>query len=171
MKRKKISLLCALLSLAVAFTYVALAIVLMFRVISAKEYVPTADANLWIIKVLQRLKSAGFNIFFSIMGIVLSLMLALYRIKLAYFYNKVSKSDEVFYKARIGEVIFFSLLSGVVIGVAAWLSFSGKGVLPLEVQPFITALFIVYLLLFVLPLLEIAVVYFAKLFKKEVKNT
>ena len=170
MKRKKISLLCALLSLAVAFTYVALAIVLTFRVISAKEYVPTADADLWVIKVLQRLKAAGFNIFFSIMGVVLSSMLALYRIALAYFYNKVSKSDEVFYKARIGEIVLYSVLSAFVIGATAWLSFGGKGVLPLEIQPFISALFIVYLLLFVLPLLEIAFVYFAKLFVPKPKQ-
>ena len=170
MKRKKISLLCALLSLAVALTYVTLAVVLTFRVISAKEYVPTADSNLWVIKVLQRLKATSFNLFFSMIGIILAVMLALYRTTLVYFYYKVSKSDDVFYKARLGEIIFFSVLSAFVVGVLAWFCFVWDGVFPPEVQPIILALFFAYILLCILPILEILFVYSTKIFKKKSKQ-
>ncbi|MBR2337715.1 MAG: hypothetical protein IKA61_07220 [Clostridia bacterium] len=164
MKKKKISLICTLLSIAVAFAYLALAIVLVYRTVHAKEYVPTADSNLWIMNVLKRLKDAGFNIFFSIMGIVLSVVLALYRFTLAYFYFKIFKSDDVFYKARLGEIVFFSVLAGGVIAVTAWLCWGIKGVLPVEVQPFVYVLFFTYIFLCSLPLFEIIFVFLAKLF-------
>ena len=101
MKRKKISLVCALLSLLVAMIYVILTFVLLARAVGAKAYVPTAESDLWIIQVLKRLKQTSFNLFFSAMGIVLCFVLAVYRLAIAYFYNKVSKSDETFYKALI----------------------------------------------------------------------
>lgn len=162
MKRKKISLVCALLSLLVAMIYVMLTFILLVRAIGAKAYVPTAESDLWIIQVLKRLKQTGFNLFFSIIGIVLCLVLALYRLAIAYFYNKVSKSDETFYKARLGEIVLFSVLSGVVIGVTAWLNFGLQGALPKEVEPFIIALFPCYILLCALPLLEIGLIFITK---------
>ena len=69
MKRKYLSVFNAILSIAVGLTFLVLAVVLLVRALNAKEYIPTADANLWIIRVLQRLKAAGFNIFFSINSI------------------------------------------------------------------------------------------------------
>ena len=167
MKRKKLSLFSSLLSLMVALTYLTLAIVLIIRAVGAKEYVPTAEDSLWIIKVLKRLKEAGFNIFFSITGVVLSVILAIYRLTLTYFYAKVSKSDEAFYKARLGEIVFFSVLAGCVIGVTAWFCFGLQGVFPVEIQPFILALFISYIFLCAMPILEIPLVYGLKLLKKK----
>ena len=162
MKRKKISLVCATLSLLVAMIYVMLTFILLARAVGAKAYVPTAESDLWIIQVLKRLKQTSFNLFFSVMGIVLCFVLAVYRLAIAYFYNKVSKSDETFYKARLGEIVLYSVLSGVVIGVTAWLNFGIKGALPKEVEPFIMALFPCYILLCILPILEIALVFIAK---------
>ncbi len=170
MKRKYLSVFSAILSIAVGLTFLLLAAVLLVRALNAKEYVPTGDANLWLIRVLQRLKAAGFNIFFSIMGIVLSSILALYRFTLAYFYFKVSKSEGAFYKARIGEIIFFSVLSGFVVGVTAWLCLGGKGILPVEVQPFILILFLAYILLCSLPVAEIGLVYLAKVIRIKPKQ-
>ena len=170
MKKKYLSLLSAILSIAVAFTFILLALVLVVRAINAKEYIPAGDANLWIIRVLQRLKAAGFNIFFSIMGIVLASILAIYRFTLAYFYFKVSKSDGVVYKDRIGEIVFFSVLACFVIGVTAWLSFAVEGVLPTEIQPFTTVLFLAYILLCFLPISEIVIVYLAKVISLKPKQ-
>ena len=163
MKRKKISLLCSLLSVVTALIYLALAMVLLSRIIGAKTFVPTAESDIWLIRVLKRFKEAGFNIFFSIMGVALTCVLALYRLALAYFYGKVSKGDDTFYKARLGEIVFFSVLSGFVIGAAGWLCFGLKGAFPVEVQPFILAIFCIYILLCSLPIIEIALVYLAKI--------
>ena len=171
MKRKYLSLFNAILSIAVGLTFLLFAIVLLVRAINAKEYIPTADANLWIIRVLQRLKAAGFNIFFSIAGIILTLMLAMYRFTLSYFYFKVSKTDGALYRARLGDIIFYSVLAGFVIGVTAWLSFGGKGILPAEVQPFTLILFIAYILLCALPLVEIILVYLIKVLTIKKKQT
>lgn len=169
MKRKKISLACAMLSLIIAVVYFSLALVLVVRAAGAKEYLPTAESNIWIVQVLKRLKQTSFNLFFSIMGIALTLVLAIYRLTLAYFYNQVSKSDDTFYKARLGEIVLFSVLSGFVIGATAWLIFGIKSALPVEVQPFILILFIGYIVLCALPLLEVLIMYLAKL--KPAKST
>ena len=170
MKRKYLSVYNAILSIAVGLTFLVLAVVLLVRALNAKEYIPTADANLWIIRVLQRLKAAGFNIFFSIMGIILTAVLAIYRFTLAYFYFKVSKSEGALYKERLVEIIFFSVLAGFVVGVTAWLSFSGKGILPVEIQPFTTILFLAYILLCSLPIIEIVLVYMLRLIKRGPKQ-
>ena len=171
MKRKYLSLFSAILSLAVAMTFLTLAAVLLIRSINGKEYVPTSDNGLWVIAVLERLKKAGFNIFFSIMGVVLTSVLAIYRFTLAYFYFKVFKGDDVFYRARLGEIIFFSVLAGIAVAVCTWLTFSGKGVLPVEIQPFILIIFLSYIVLCIIPLLEVAVVYLSKLFEKTIKTS
>ena len=170
MKRKYLSVFNAVLSIAVGLTFLVLAGVLLVRALNAKEYIPVADGDLWLIRVLQRLKAAGFNIFFSIMGIILTVVLSIYRFTLAYFYFKVSKSEGVLYKERLVEIIFFSVLAGFVVGVTAWFSFGGKGILPVEIHPFIVVLFLAYILLCSLPIVEIAIVYLSTLIKRGPKQ-
>ena len=52
---------------------------------------------------------------------------------------------------------------GFLIGATAWLCFGLKGALPVEVQPFIVAIFFIYILLCSLPIIEIPLVFIAKI--------
>lgn len=166
MKKKYLSLVCSILSLVIAVTYVVLAVVLTFRVASGKEYIPTTQENVWIIEVFARIKKAGFNVFFSIMGIVSAVVLVVYRSMLSYFYLKIFKSDDKFYGARLGENVFFSIMACVAIIIFGVLSFSAKPALPAEFNPLMIIFMALYCCAFVLPLIEIAIVYIIKAFKK-----
>ncbi len=158
MKRKYLSLFTAVTSLMMVATYVVLGVLMVIRVANGKEYTPTVEENLWIVQVLERVKKAGFNIFFSIMGIILASILAFYRVMLSYFYFKIYRSSADFYKARLGDIILYSLLAVVMAVVSGWLSFGEKGIMPIEVQPVILIAFICYIVVASLPLIEIFIV-------------
>lgn len=166
MKKKYLSLACSILSVVMAVTFIVLAIVLTFRVASGKEYVPIVEENIWLIEVFARIKKAGFNVFFSILGIVLSIVLVVYRFMLAYFYFKIFRSDDKFYTGRLGENIFFVFLSGLAIIIFGVLSFGARSAFPPEFNPLMIIFFVFYCLAFILPLVEIAIVYIFKAFKK-----
>lgn len=171
MKKKYVSIASAILSLTTGITLLVLGLIFMFRVFAGKEYTPTVEENLWIIEVLERVQKAGFNIFFSIMGIILTVILAIYRFMLTYFYFRLVGSDDTFYKARIGEIIFYSVLAIFMAVVAGWFSFAGKGVLPVETQPVMLILFILYCLVGALPIVELIIVLIVKLIQsKKVAN-
>ena len=101
MKRKYLSLVCSILSLVIAVTFVVLAVVLIFRVANGVEYKPTTQENIWLVEVFARIKQAGFTVFFTILGILLAVILVVYRSMLAYFYLKLFTSDEKFYRAIV----------------------------------------------------------------------
>lgn len=171
MKKRYLSLVSAITSLITGITLLVLGLIFLMRVFMGKEYTPTVEENLWIIEVLQRVQKAGFNIFFSIMGIILTVILAIYRFMLTYFYFKMVGADDSFYKARIGEVIFYSVLAIVMAVVTGWFSFSGRGILPPETEPVMLILFILYCLLGALPIIEIVIIYIIKLISsKKVKD-
>ena len=158
MKRKYLCLFTAVTSLMMVATFVVLGILMVVRVANGKEYTPTVEENLWIVQVLERVKKAGFNIFFSIMGIILAAIFAFYRVMLSYFYFRIYRSDADFYKARLGEIILYSLLAVVMAVVSGWLSFGEKGVMPVEIQPITLILFICYVVVASLPIIEVFIV-------------
>ena len=171
MKKRYLSLTSAILSLLTGITMLVLGLIFLMRFFGGKDYTPTVEENLWIIEVLQRVQKAGFNVFFSIMGLILTAILAIYRFMLTYFYFKMTGAEESIYKARIGEVIFYSVLAVVMAIIFGWLSFGGKGILPTETQPVILILFILYCLLGGLPIIELIVIFIIKLVQsKKVKE-
>ena len=101
------------------------------------------------------------------MGIVLAAVLALYRFALAYFYNKVSKTEDSTYKARLGEILFFAFFAILATIAIAWFCFDVEGILPPQIQPFLLTLFIIYILLCALPIAEIVLVYAGKFIKSK----
>ena len=171
MKKRYLSLASAVASLITGITMLVLGLIFLMRVFMGKEYTPTVEENLWIIEVLQRVQKAGFNIFFSIMGIILTAILAIYRFMLTYFYFKMVGADDSFYKARIGEIIFYSALAIVMAVVTGWFSFGGRGILPSETVPVMIILFILYILLGALPIIELIIISIVKLINsKKVKD-
>ncbi|MBQ7373500.1 MAG: hypothetical protein IJW64_02945 [Clostridia bacterium] len=162
MKKKYLSLVCSILSLVIATTFLIFTVVLIFRVASGNEYVPEVQEGLWIVEVFSRIQKAGLNVFLSILGIVLSVVLIVYRIMIAYFYSKIYKSDDKFYKERLGENVFFAILAGVAAIIFGVLSFGAKPALPPEFNPLMIVFFALYSLVFIIPLVEIAVVYIVK---------
>ena len=157
MKKKYLSAISAVLSLTVALLFVVIAILFTVRVAGGKEYVPEITETFWLNDVIQRLKKAGFNVFFSIMGIILSVVLVIYRIALTYFYFKVFRGDEEFYKGRKSEIIFFSILAAIVATVACYI-YINRNLIPTEFRTICLILFILYCLLFALPICELVIV-------------
>ena len=148
--------------MVIAVMFVVLSVVLVFRVANGKEYIPETQEKIWLIEVFVRIKKAGFNVFFSILGIVASIVLVIYRSMLSYFYLKLYKSDDTFYSARLGENVFFIVASLVAIVIFAVFSFSAKSALPPEINPLMIIFMVLYSLAVVLPLTEISIVYIKK---------
>ena len=158
MKRKFLSLTTAILSLGVSVLYVVIGILYFIRVSNGKSFVPEVKDNFWIVEVINRVSKAGFNVFFSIIGVILAGILAIYRVTLAYFYYKVYKGDDKFYKERLSEIIFFAVIAFIMVFVSGYLLINSEKVLPSEMQIFPLILFVVYLVLFLLPIVELAIV-------------
>ena len=70
MKKKYFSLLTAFISLLAIAVYVLLAILFIARVAGGKEFVPQVEKSFWLYEVIQRIGKVGFNMFFSIIGII-----------------------------------------------------------------------------------------------------
>ena len=156
MKKKHLSLLTSIISLFAIMAYAVLCLLFILRVASGKEFVPQVEKSFWLYEVLQRLSKAGFNMFFSIIGIILSVILITYRSALAYFYVKVYKGDADFYKARKSEIIFFSILAGGVSFIVCWF-YVNSTVIPPEFKPIMLVLFVIYILLCALPVVELVI--------------
>ncbi|MBE5741895.1 MAG: hypothetical protein E7360_01055 [Clostridiales bacterium] len=153
MKRKYLSLITAVLSLLAIAVYAVLGVLFIMRVANGNEFIPKVEKSFWLYEVIQRVGKAGFNVFFSIIGIILSVILMTYRGTLAYFYFKVFKGDGAFYKERKGEIVFFSVLAGIVCVLAGWF-FVNANIIPPEFKFVTLPLFITYILLCVLPIAE-----------------
>ena len=166
MKRKYLSLVCSILSIVIAVTFVVLAVVLIFRMANGIEYTPPEQEGIWLVEVFARIKQAGFTVFFTILGILLAVILVVYRSMLAYFYLKLFTSDEKFYRARLGENIFFAIAAGIAIIVFGVLAFGAKSAIAPELIPLIIIFMVLYCIAFALPLTEIAIVYITKAFAK-----
>lgn len=162
MKRKYLSLVCSILSIVIAVTFVVLAVVLIFRMANGVEYTPPEQEGIWLVEVFARIKQAGFTVFFTILGILLAVILITYRCMLAYFYLKLFRSDEKFYRARLGENVFFAIISGVAIIVFGVLGFGAKTAIAPELIPLIIIFMVLYCLAFIIPFTEILIVQISK---------
>lgn len=156
MKKKYFSLLTAFISLLAIAVYVLLAILFIARVAGGKEFVPQVEKSFWLYEVIQRIGKVGFNMFFSIIGIILSVILMTYRGALTYFYFKVYKSDQTFYKERSGDIVFYSILACIVSIVAGWFFVNGN-IIPPEFKFATLPLCIIYVFLCVLPIIELII--------------
>ena len=86
-----------------------------------------------------------------------------------FFYFKIFKSDDKFYSARLGENISFIVIAGVAIIVLSVLNFGAQAAIPPELSPLAVIFIIFYSLAFLVPLVEIAIVYISKAFAKDKK--
>ena len=167
MKRKILSLTTAILSLGASALYVVIGILYFIRVSNGKSFVPEVEDSFWIVEVINRVSKAGFNVFFSIVGVILAGILATYRVTLAYFYYKVYRGDDKFYKERLSEIIFFAIIAFIMVFVSGYLVINREKFLPSEIQIFPLVLFVVYLVLFLLPIVELVTVLISNALKTE----
>lgn len=157
MKRKYLSLVTAINSLIAVVLFVVLGALFAVRLANGENFIPKVEGDLWIVEVINRVNKAGFNVFFTIASIVLVGILAIYRATMSYFYFKVFSGDGEFYKARKGEIIFFSVLSLIIVAVGAWIMAQEEGFLPPEISLVVSVLTIVYGLLCILPIIELII--------------
>ena len=157
MKKKFLSLITAALSLVATALYSVMTALLSVRLADGEKFIPEVTGDVWFVEVINRISKAGFNVFFTIMAIVLFVVLALYRIMMAYFHFKVFSGDEEFYRERIKDNVLYAFLSVVVLAVFSWVYSVGTNLLPPEIIPLVLVLIIIYALIATLPIMEIVI--------------
>ena len=113
-KWKIISLTCSILSLAVAVGYFVYTAMCGFNIDTVTKAMGDTADGLWGFKLI---KYASLNLIFSVLGIMLFAIFGLYRLLMAYYYFKIYRGKEDFYKSQRKETILFSVLSLVMVVV------------------------------------------------------
>lgn len=152
-KRKIISLTCSILSLAVAVGYFVYTAMCGFNIDTVTKAMGDTADGLWGFKLI---KYASLNLIFSVLGIMLFAIFGLYRLLMAYYYFKVYRGKEDFYKSQRKETILFSVLSLVMVVVYGILYSNKKITMPFVKNEGVLAMFIVYIVLALLPIVEMA---------------
>lgn len=150
-KRKIISLACSILSLAVAVGYFVYTAMCVFNIDTVKKVMSDTADGLW---GFQLIKYAGLNLIFSVLGIMLFGIFGLYRLLMTYYYFKIFRGKAEFYKSQRKETILFSVLSLVMVAVYGFLYSDEKITMPFVKNDGALAMFIVYLVLAFLPIVE-----------------
>ena len=150
-KRKIISLICSILSLAVAVGYFVYTAMCGFNIDTVTKVMGDTADGLW---GFQLIKYASLNLIFSVLGIILFAIFGLYRILMAYYYFKIFKGKEDFYKSQRKETVLFSVLSLVMVVVYGILYSNEKITMPFVKNEGVLAMLIVYMVLALLPLVE-----------------
>lgn len=150
-KRKIISLTCSILSLAVAVGYFAYTAMCGFNIDTVTKSMGDTADGLWGFKLI---KYASLNLIFSVLGIMLFAIFGLYRLLMAYYYFKIYRGKEDFYKSQRKETILFSVLSLVMVVVYGILYSNEKITMPFVKNEGVLAMLIVYIILALLPIVE-----------------
>lgn len=150
-KRKIISLVCSILSLAVAVGYFVYTAMCGFNIDTVTKVMGDTADGLW---GFQLIKYASLNLIFSVLGIMLFAIFGLYRVLMAYYYFKIFKGKEDFYKSQRKETVLFSVLSLVMV-VVYGISYSNEKItMPFVKNEGVLAMLIVYIVLALLPIVE-----------------
>lgn len=150
-KRKIISLTCSILSLAVAVGYFVYTAMCGFNIDTVTKAMGDTADGLWGFKLI---KYASLNLIFSVLGIMLFAIFGLYRLLMAYYYFKIYRGKEDFYKSQRKETILFSVLSLVMVVVYGILYSNEKITMPFVKNEGVLAILIVYIILALLPIVE-----------------
>ncbi len=150
-KRKIISLICSILSLAVAVGYFVYTAMCGFNIDTVTKVMGDTADGLW---GFQLIKYASLNLIFSVLGIMLFAIFGLYRVLMAYYYFKVYKGKEDFYKSQRKETVLFSVLSLAMVVVYGILYSNEKITMPFVKNDGVLAMLIVYIFLALLPIVE-----------------
>lgn len=150
-KRKIISLVCSILSLAVAVGYFVYTAMCGFNIDTVTKVMGDTADGLW---GFQLIKYASLNLIFSVLGIMLFAIFGLYRVLMAYYYFKIFKGKEDFYKSQRKETVLFSVLSLVMVVFYGILYSNEKITMPFVKNEGVLAMLIVYIVLALLPIVE-----------------
>ncbi len=151
-KKRYLSLACAVLSGALACAYVVYAVLCACNIGVVSEVMTNTADGLWGI---QLVKYVGLSLIFSILGIVAFGVLGIYRALMVYYHAKIFGGDRKFFKEQRKGTIGFSFLALVMTFVFGFVYYNGNFTLPFvgDVGALVAA--ITYLVLALLPVIEI----------------
>ena len=152
MKKKYISLVTSALSAVAAVFLLTCTVICIFQIKTVVKTIQDVTDDLSGIKLI---KYAGIAYLFAVIGICLTLMLAFYRASLAYYYFKIYRGDETFYRERKSGIIGFSVLA--VVAAAACIAFGNvkSEDLPQNLPALLRVFAAFYIVLAVLPVGEL----------------
>lgn len=152
MKKKYISLVTSALSAVAAVFLLTCTVICIFQIKTVVKTIQDVTDDLSGIKLI---KYAGIAYLFAVLGICLTLMLAFYRASLAYYYFKIYRGDETFYRERKSGIIGFSVLA--VVAAAACIAFGNvkSEDLPQNLPALLRVFAAFYIVLAVLPVGEL----------------
>lgn len=152
MKKKYISLVTSALSAVAAVFLLTCTVICIFQIKTVVKTIQDVTDDLSGIKLI---KYAGVAYLFAVLGICLTLMLAFYRASLAYYYFKIYRGDETFYRERKSGIIGFSVLA--IVAAAACIAFGNvkSEDLPQNLPALLRVFAAFYIVLAVLPVGEL----------------
>ena len=154
MKKKYLSLISGGLSVLAAALLLTGTILCLFQIRTVVTTIQDVTDDLSGIKLVQY---AGLSYLFAVLGICLTLMLALYRASLAYYYFRIFRGDEAFYRARRGGIVGFSLLATVASAACVVLWNLKSDALPAFLPVAAKFAAVLYGILAVLPIVELII--------------
>ena len=152
MKKKYISLVTSALSAVAAVFLLTCTVICIFQIKTVVKTIQDVTDDLSGIKLI---KYAGIAYLFAVLGICLTLMLAFYRASLAYYYFKIYRGDEAFYRERKNGIIGFSVLAVVAAAACIALGNIKSEDLPRDLPILLRVFAVFYIVLAILPIGEL----------------
>lgn len=152
MKKKYISFVTSALSAVAAVFLLTCTVICIFQIRTVVKTIQNVTDDLSGIKLI---KYAGIAYLFAVLGICLTLMLAFYRASLAYYYFKIYREDEAFYRERKNGIIGFSVLAVVAAAACIALCNIKSEDLPRDLPILLRVFAAFYIVLAILPIGEL----------------
>lgn len=152
MKKKYISFVTSALSAVAAVFLLTCTVICIFQIRTVVKTIQNVTDDLSGIKLI---KYAGIAYLFAVLGICLTLMLAFYRASLAYYYFKIYRGDEAFYRERKNGIIGFSVLAVVAAAACIALCNIKSEDLPRDLPILLRVFAAFYIVLAILPIGEL----------------
>lgn len=152
MKKKYISFVTSTLSAVAAVFLLTCTVICIFQIRTVVKTIQNVTDDLSGIKLI---KYAGIAYLFAVLGICLTLMLAFYRASLAYYYFKIYRGDEAFYRERKNGIIGFSVLAVVAAAACIALCDIKSEDLPRNLPILLKVFAAFYIVLAILPIGEL----------------
>lgn len=152
MKKKYISFVTSALSAVAAVFLLTCTVICIFQIRTVVKTIQNVTDDLSGIKLI---KYAGIAYLFAVLGICLTLMLAFYRASLAYYYFKIYRGDEAFYRERKNGIIGFSVLAVVAAAACIALCSIKSEDLPRNLPILLRVFAAFYIVLAILPIGEL----------------
>ena len=152
MKKKYISFVTSALSAVAAVFLLTCTVICIFQIRTVVKTIQNVTDDLSGIKLI---KYAGIAYLFAVLGICLTLMLAFYRASLAYYYFKIYRGDEAFYRERKNGIIGFSVLAVVAAAACIALCDIKSEDLPRNLPILLKVFAAFYIVLAILPIGEL----------------